>query len=157
MEALRQYLISIVAAAVLCSVVASFANGKGTLAATTKLITGVIMSLCVIAPLLKGNILDMTVFTDDFSTAAQAAASVGKRSADIELSSIIKAETQAYILDKAASLGAQLDVQVYVTEQVPPVPCAVQITGAASPFTQAAINNYITQTLGIQEESISWR
>ena len=70
--------------------------------------------------------------------------------------SIIKEQVTAYILDKASSLGLNLEVEVTMTGSSPPVPSAVALKGTASPYAKQRLQQIITDELGIPEENQSW-
>ena len=71
---------------------------------------------------------------------------------------LITERTSAYILDKAAALGA--DVQAEVTlaalSDHYQYPCAVRLTGRWSEAQRRALSDYISQTLGIPPERQTW-
>ena len=56
------------------------------------------------------------------------------------MADIIKEETEAYILDKAADLHANLRVEVAVGEDN--LPAAVTISGEASPYARRQITGH---------------
>ena len=76
--------------------------------------------------------------------------------ADDALRQIIKTETEAYILDKAAQFDLQLDVQVALTDDVMPVPESVQLTGSVSPYVKSRLQILISNDLGIPKEQQLW-
>ncbi len=157
MGSISGYILSVVAAATLCSCI-SLLPGKGW--GSGKMITaicGVYMVFVMISPLKS---FDFSVYSDYFSNLnalVQDAVSDGKNSAMDSLSEIIISETEAYILDKAASMGADISVEVTLDTGSPPVPSRITIKGAVSPYVKRMLTQYITQQLGIPEEAQSWR
>lgn len=156
MDEIRAYLLRITAAALLCGILTKILGKKGMLTTTVKLITGVFMALTVVGPLVSIRLDTLDEFTEGISYDASAAVAEGEISAMETMSEIIKQQTQAYILDKAETLGAQLSVEVILSEDTPPVPCAVRITGKISPYGKSVLSAYINDDLGIGVEDQIW-
>ena len=53
MDSIRQYLLSITAAAVICAIINALSGKKGTTSAVVKLLSGLFLTLSVISPLLN--------------------------------------------------------------------------------------------------------
>ena len=70
------------------------------------------------------------------------------------LAQIISEQTEAYILDKAADLHANLHVEVTVGEDN--LPTAVTLSGEASPYARRQIQAIIANDLGISKENQKW-
>ena len=85
---------------------------------------------------------------------AEDAAAMGENLARDSMADIIKEETEAYILDKAADLHANLRVEVAVGEDN--LPAAVTISGEASPYARRQIQAMIANDLGISKENQKW-
>jgi hypothetical protein len=103
--------------------------------------------------------IDFAIYTDYFSgfmEEAQTAVQEGENFAFEELSKRIKEETEAYILDKAVSLGAAVSVEVSLTGSTPPTPNKITIKGAVSPYVKKVLSGYIKEQLGIPEEAQIW-
>jgi cell division protease FtsH len=73
-----------------------------------------------------------------------------------ELEEIIKTKTQAYVLDKADSLGLDLEVEITVDNSELPVPVSVVLTGAAAPYAKARLSNIIANDLAVPKEAQIW-
>ena len=69
---------------------------------------------------------------------------------------IIKARTQAYILDKARSLDVALTVEVFLDDATIPAPCGVRIEGAISPYAKKVLSQMMKDDLGIPPEEQIW-
>lgn len=156
MEALREYILSIVAAAVLCAVLGCLA-GHGTTGAVFKLVSGLVLALCVLSPLVKlsfDGVLDRweTLFID-----GQAAAAAGTAYADENLRERISSQTQAYILDKAQALGLELEVEILLSDGDIPTPAGAVLTGNTSPYAKNVIQTLLTDELGIPREAQTWK
>ena len=103
MEALRQYVISVVAAAMLCGIVVRlFPNGSGK--QMGKLICGLFLAYTVLSPISRVDFSKLPDFSLRYMDDAEDAAAMGENLARDSMADIIKEETEAYILDKAADL-----------------------------------------------------
>lgn len=156
MDSIRQYLLTITAAAIFCGVIIAIIGKKGANAAILKLLTGLFMAVTVVSPWTKFDFSNLQNFTDSISADAQSVVGQGEELAQNQMGQIITQQTQAYILDKAVALGLDLVVQVELNGDNPPVPSAVTITGAASPYARSVLCQYIESNLAIPEENQLW-
>ena len=156
MEAIRQYLLSVVAAAIICGVTTNLLGKKGTFGAVLKLLTGLFLAITVVSPLTKIQLIDFYEYADNLSIESGALTQQGQTMANEELRAIIKSRTEAYILDKAASMGSDLRVEVKLSDSDPPQPASVTIEGAVSPYAKQRLKELIANELGIPEENQVW-
>ena len=153
MEALRQYVLSVVTAALVCGIATElFPNGRGK--QVIKLLGGLFLAYAVLSPVSRGDFSEILDFPYSYEEEAAAAAGVGENLARESMADIIKAETEAYILDKAADLRAEVTVEVTVNEEN--VPSKVTITGEASPYARRQLQDAIESDLGIPKENQQW-
>ena len=146
MEALRQYVISVVAAAMLCGIVVRlFPNGIGK--HIGKLICGLFLAYTVLSPISRVDFSKLPDFSLRCMDDAEDAAAMGENLARDSMA-------EAYILDKAADLHANLRVEVAVGEDN--LPAAVTISGEASPYARRQIQAMIANDLGISKENQKW-
>ena len=139
MEALRQYVISVVAAAMLCGIVVRlFPNGSGK--QVGKLICGLFLAYTVLSPISRVDFSKLPDFSLRYMDDAEDAAAMGENLARDSMADIIKEETEAYILDKAADN----------------LPAAFTISGEASPYARRKIQAMIANDLGISKENQKW-
>ena len=156
MDNIRQYLLSITAAAVICAIINALSGKKGTTSAVVKLLSGLFLTLSVISPLLNLEHLDFSLFSGDLTEQAASAALQGERMAFDAVGEIIKQRTQAYILDKAASMDLDIEVEVQLDDTDLPKPCAVAIKGTVSPYSREVLSQYIANNLAIAKEDQQW-
>lgn len=157
MVSLRAYILSVVASSLICGCVQMLLDKKGTSAALVKMLCGIYMAFVLIAPIQR---LDFSIYADYFSgfmEEASAAASSGENIAQQEQAALIKQEIESYILDKAVSLGAEVAVEVTLTQNTPPIPSAITIKGAVSPYVKKVLTNYLQEQFGIPEEAQTWK
>lgn len=150
------YILSVVASAVICSGLRALFGSKGATASLLQTICGIYMAFILVSPLKD---IDFSIYTDYFSgfmEQAQASATEGENLAMRELSKRIKAETEAYILDKAVSLGADVSVEITLSGSTPPTPSQITVKGAVSPYVKKVLSRYMEEQLGIPEEAQTW-
>lgn len=156
MEALRSYILSVTAAAVLCAIVSTLVGNKGMIAAVMKLLTGVIMACVVVQPLGSAVTAELKDYMQNLDIQTSAAVTAGSAAAEEVLSERIIQQTQAYILDKAAELDAELTVDVILKPGDIPVPSGVIISGNVSPYAKKELQDMIAGDLGISKEAQTW-
>lgn len=156
MDSVRSYIISVVIAAMICGIVVKLVGGKGTQGAMVKLIAGSFLTFTVIRPVSQIRLGDITDITSQYSLEAQAAASEGESMTRLALCDGIKAQSEAYILDKAEELGIRVTVQISLSEDDIPVPVSIQLAGNASPYAKGRLTSIITEDLGIPKEDQTW-
>ena len=156
MDAVRGYLLSVISAALCCGILTGILGKKGICGGTVKFLCGIVMILVIVSPILNVRLKNFTEFFDDMSFEAGAVTAFGQESATDAYGDIIKSRTAAYILDKAKSLGAELTVEVTLSEVVPMAPCAVRLSGAISPYAKKVLSDTIARDLGIKTEEQTW-
>lgn len=157
MEGIRSYLLAVVAVGILCSVAETLGPQKGVNQQLIKTLCGVIMLLTAFGPVLKLSYRDAVSFFPDISASGQAAAEQGTLLAREALEAGIKQRTEAYILDKAASYDAQLEVEVKIKWTDIPVPAGVVISGDCSPYAKSQLSAMMARDLGIPTEEQQWQ
>jgi len=156
MDFIGNYVIKLFAASLICGAVVQLLGSKGSMGSLIRLIAGLFMAVTVISPWAQVRISHISNYFDDVSSGSEQIAMAGEQQARDMLVSIIKERTQAYILDKANSYGAELAVEVSVEGSDTPTPCAVKISGSISPAGKKALSNMIKQELGIPLEEQTW-
>ena len=153
MEGLKQYLTAITAAAIICAIAKMCAEGKTSSGAVIKLIAGLIMAFTVIAPVIDMNLGDLPVLSSQISIEAEAAGALGEEMAMRETNSIITERLEAYILDKAVSVGAEVEVEIELEESYP---VAVIVKGSILPEAKFQLQQILEADLGIAKENQKW-
>ena len=121
-----------------------------------KLIGGLFLTFTIIAPIADIDIDALFDSSWDFTEQGEAAAAMGQESAREELTSIIKQECEAYILDKAEAYHAQLEVEVTLSQDEIPVPAAVRLQGSVSPYAKSNLQQWLQDDMGIPKENQVW-
>ena len=73
-----------------------------------------------------------------------------------EINAIIIEQLQAYILDKAADLGAELEVEILMPDDGSGQPQGVVLRGAVSPYAKTRLQQIIAEDLDIAKEKQQW-
>lgn len=147
---MRAYLLGVMCAAFLCSIVTSIGGaGQG----TRKLICGVFLALSLLHPLGKLDLPELTL--DPFLNEAEEAVLDGKTQARAAKNDIISDALEAYILTKASALDLTVEAEVTLTADG--LPDSVTLTGPASPAEREQLTNTLTAALGLGKEDIRWK
>lgn len=156
MNAIKQYLLSIVICSIIGCVSTSFFKHNCTAGRMIKLISCVFMIITIISPIKNIDFPDLSVYYDDvYSDASNIINNVNKQ-LNAQTVQYIKQNTEAYILDKAIALDTELSVEVILDDNTPPVPVKVYIRGNISPYKKAALSEYIQTNLNIAKENQLW-
>ena len=116
----------------------------------------VFMIFTAISPLVNVRIGDFAGYIQDRSPQIESAICAGQEAAHTAISEIIKQQTQAYILNKAKQLEADIFADVEMNHYDPYVPESVRISGSVSPYAKQRLKQYIAEELGISEEQQTW-
>ena len=152
MQALGNYLLRIVAAALLLGAAGQLVRGKRG-KQMLRLCGGLCMALVVLAPLPGLASLAGSNSLSDALLESQPAAENLAQVRD-ELGKLISQQTEAYILDKAGELGLEVTVRVETRTEGNgiPVPWSAELTGSWSQALASALET----ELGIPAERQVW-
>ncbi len=157
MQGIREYLLSITAAAIICAVAKHIVGEKGSGSKIIYVVTGLFMAITLISPIVNIRIGNIERYFEDFYLDANDITDFGSQMANDALADIIKQQTEAYILDEAVRLGVKMDVEVKLSDSSPPQPYQVVIEGSVSPYQRQSIIRYIVQHIGIPQEQQIWK
>lgn len=155
MEALRQYVTVLTAAAILCAILTGLLGKKGLSAGIMRLLCGLVMMLCVFRFDWSGKWSDFLDVTDTIRREGELAAASGELESRNAIAASIKAQTEAYILDKAAELGASVQAEVSVNADLRPD--GAVLTGNVSPYVKSRLSALLETQLGIAKEALVWQ
>ena len=156
-EALRSYLLSVIAAALLSAVGLSLLP-KGSVRRVLGLCCGMLLALCALRPVLR---LDEAALSQSLARfqmqAEEARTGIEVKNREL-VAEIIKQSAETYILDKASSMGLEASVEVTVEgEMTYPYPAAVCITANAAEAQRKQLGSYISENLAIPAERQTWK
>lgn len=140
--------------ALLCAVVMHM-GGEGPGQGIRKMLCGAFLTAVLLANLVKLDLSSAYREMEGFTRSADAAVADGQEQAEQMKFSIISGQCEAYILDKAAELGAEISVSVTLEPRTG-LPSAAVITGTLTPWERQMLSSEITQALGIEKEALDW-
>ena len=152
---MKNYIISIVLCGIVCAIAGAMLDKKTATGKLIKILTGILMCVTLLTPLTKISFQNITDYFDDLSWEAETYSQDGKNTAQTTMRTIIKSQTEAYILDKAKSMGLDVAVEVELDDNNS-VPCRVTINGEVSPYVKRVLEAYLEETLGIAKENQRW-
>lgn len=156
MDAVRRYLFSLCAAALLCSLVRALVP-KGRMKSICSLLCGVFLAMTALTGLAGWELSDVAEELTKMRIAAEEARTGVEIRNREALSAIIKSKTEAYIWDKAQELDLSVSIEVMVeADGSYPYPSGVQITGAFTPQQRKTLEAYIEENLAIGKEQQTW-
>lgn len=128
--------------------------GKGAMGNLVKYLAGIFMALTILSPLIRLELPDLTGWMTTFQTEGHEAAAAGAEMAEEASRELIKARLEAYILDKAASLRAEISADVTLDDRG--IPVGVTLYGRITPAAKAEMTRILREELGIGEEEQRW-
>lgn len=154
MDGLRQYLLTMVVAAVLCAVATTILPEKAGNLRRMKLICGFFLLAVACRPLGGGVPSLDTGVLEDCRADAQQVHDAAREATDDAMEEVIIQKTAAYIEDKAESLGAVVHAAVTLNRDM--LPWQVELTGEVSPYVRIRLAQSISSELDIPEERQVW-
>ena len=156
MEHIREYLMGVIAAALLCGVIMSVFGKKGMVGVAIKLMGGLFMILAVVHPWLSISLEDWFDWNGDIVADGEEYVISGAAMANNAYRVGIKEQLEAYIVDEAKALECTISVEVTLTDDQLPGPKSVILTGNISPYARQVLSNILTKDLGIEQEDQIW-
>lgn len=153
MESLRQYVISIICAALICSILIGIVP-KGTSKELLRMLCGLFLTLTVIQPISRIELDTIFQFYTSFADEAKDAASAGEEMAADAIADSIKGQLETYILNKAEVMNTQISVNVTIGEDY--LPISAKLSGKISPYTRRQLETILESDLGITKENQLW-
>lgn len=153
MTGLRQYLLTLLCAAAICSILPHFSGKTGK--RILRLVCGVFLTVTMIAPILRVD-LELIWEAIPSQRISEDISIQGQIQARESMASIIKSETEAYILDKAKQLGLMLSATVLLSQDDIPIPVGAVLDGAATKEQKNRIAEILARDLGIPKEALQW-
>lgn len=156
MDGVKQYLLTVVIGALLCAIFSKVCNKSSTSGMLVKLLAEIFMLLLIISPLLRIDIVNVYDYFSNSSFTGTDYIAQGQLYTKEQTDKIISDSVCSYILDKAAELDSDIDVDIVLSETSPSIPVGVVIYGDVSPYTKTVMQKFIADDLGIPEESQVW-
>ena len=153
MDGLLEYVTRIVAAALLCGIIVSLTK-RSSSGNIVRMLCGVFMTIVLIQPIAGANVSVWESILPDITGDAEAVASEGAAAAEDIRREYIKQRVEAYISNRAETIGAEIQASVSLGEDC--VPVSVRITGKISPLNRSRLAQVIVSELGIPREQQEW-
>lgn len=157
MDEVRKYLLSVLSAAMICAVIHKLSVSKSGAFRIVRLTASIFLSVTIIAPVLKVQISGFSSELEQYKQEAEGLAVAGAEILAEEKLSLIKENTETYILEKAADYGVSLEVEVQINDPALMLPDQVTLKGNVSPYAKQLIQNCISEDLGIPKEHQLWK
>lgn len=155
MHSLRQYILAVTCITVACGVL-QMLLADGTASSLVKILSGLIVSIAVLTPLIKEDIFRWDLRFESIVSDASAVIAEGQTVASEMVQQRIKERTEEYILTRASDVGADIIATVELETEFPNEPEKLKIRGAVSPYVKEQLTASISKDLGILEEDITW-
>ena len=156
MEVIASYIRGVCASGIFCAVLVQLLPEKSRISTIFRMLCGIVMVFAVVAPIRDLSLADIADDLSGIQSAKQDYIQLGEDLSREAVSAIIKERTEAYILDKAASLSGEITVDIGLSEDALPIPVSVTIHGNLSPYSRSALSTILVQELGIAKEQQTW-
>lgn len=156
MEAIRNYLLSVVAVCMI-TVVADVMIRKSALKKIVRLIGGILVLLVAIRPLVSLDMGKVSSYLEDFSASYQFDTARIKGTQNEMIRQQVRRTAETYIENEAKELGGLLQAEVTLSDGEYPVPVSVILIGTLTPEQVQAVSAYIETALNIPASRQEWR
>lgn len=154
-DGIREYIISIIAASVVCAICKGITS-KSASSKIVHILCGIFLLFTFLGPLKKIDLLDMTgVFRWNESISTDAVQR-GEALTHSAMAEIISAEIASYVLERADALGAEVRIQVVLNDEDIPAPVGIELEGQVSPYVRSQLEAFIQENIGLGREAIRW-
>lgn len=151
-----RYIYNIIIAALMVSILLAITPTKSISASLIRIVVGIFLIMIVIAPATRLQIDDMLNNLSEIDTSSAAIIAEAERYSSARQGQVIKQSVESYILNIASGLGAEISVEIQLSDDFPCTPDSVRLTGPVSPMVKQRLLVVISQDLGIPEESQTW-
>lgn len=155
MEDLRELILAMVTASLICGIVNSVLKDN-IIKSGIHFLCGIFLVYTLLAYGKRVEIQFAEYSFRQILADARYEANLGAGKRDTELAEVIRTECEAYILDKAEELGIAVTPEVTVSQEELPLPVRVILLGTATPEQKEILSRMITKDLGIAKEDQHW-
>ncbi|MBQ3355782.1 MAG: stage III sporulation protein AF [Oscillospiraceae bacterium] len=156
MEAVRSYLLSVVAVCMI-TVVANGMIQKTSLKRIVRLIGGVLVLLVAIRPLLSLDMGKISSYLEEIDAGYALDTGSIRTTQDELLRQQVKETAEKYIENEAKALGGLLQAEITLSDGEYPVPVSVKLIGTLTPEQLQTVSAYIEAALNIPADRQEWR
>lgn len=152
MENLRTHIIGIIVITLTGGILSGILS-DGFAKNLVKLLCGLLLTVKILMPLTDVRLTDFSSLTEPFFMEGKEIAASGEKMAQKAIADIIKAETEAYIQNKAADYYAELTAEVILKDTIP---ISVVLKGNISPYGKMQLERMLEKDLNIPKENQQW-
>ena len=156
MAGLRGWLLALVAASLICAL-ADALMPKGAVKRVGRLVCGLVLASAILSPLAGLDVESGQSWLERHLASVEFQRAALEEEVNGQMKVIIEQEYAAYIVDKAAQLGAACSARTECRRDGGLyLPQRVEVTGAVPPPLQAELVQIIVRDLGVPEEQIDF-
>ncbi len=157
MDDIKGYVLSILSVSIISAASVNITSKMGGVGKIVKMICGILFLVTLISPFTKLTDPGLSQYISRIKLDAEDVITEGKNLAQAETESIIKKQSEAYILDRAAQMGLAIEVDITLSESTPTVPVSVSVIGDVSPYFKQQLRQIISHDLGVPEDFQIWQ
>ena len=156
MAGLRSWLLALVAASLICAL-ADALMPKGAVKRVGRLVCGLVLASAILSPLAGLDVESGQSWLERHLASVEFQRAALEEEVNGQMKVIIEQEYAAYIVDKAAQLGAACSARTECRRDGGLyLPQRVEVTGAVPPPLQSELVQIIVRDLGVPEEQIDF-
>ena len=156
MDALRSWMLSVTAAAILCAL-ADCVMPQGGVRRAGRIVAGLVMAAAVLAPLSGGRLTADLDWDGDWMALISWSDPQLEQEGERMEQEVISQACETYIAEKAAGLGADCQVEVACRQQDEvPLPWAVTVWGEMTQSQREQLSQIIQEDLDVPQERQSF-
>ncbi len=155
MGSLKDYLIAVCCAAVLCAILKQIVGHGKVSGGMLHFLSGLFVVICIISPWKDFTLQDLEKYNPFQTNEVNVYVESGKQITQNQINEIIIEKTEAYILEKAKTMNVQVGVRVELSAEG--IPECSQITGKLSNSEKDELSAFLLNEIGIQREMQLWK
>ena len=153
MDSIRDYLLSVSFAALICTLTVTLAGEKSFASKMVKLLSGVFLATVVLKAVVEFPVADRKAFESNILEKSYDAVEEGERYARDSFDAMAASSAQRIIQEEAEKLGCLLDVTVFWESDSPK---EIQFRGPVSPYAKSRITQWIAENMELSGEALIW-
>ena len=153
MDGLREYVIRVVAAALISGVVIRLTEGIGS-GEIIRMLCGLFMTLILLQPIIGRRELQWEFMLPQIRRQAEENVLEGVAAAEKIRQEFIMRQAETYITNRAAEMDTEIQAEIMLGEDN--LPESVVLIGAVSPLNKSRLTQIIASELGIPRERQEW-
>lgn len=156
MEAIRNYLLSVVAVCMI-TVIAGVLIQKSSLQKIVRLLGGILVLLVAVRPLLSLDMGKISAYLQELNAGYHFDVDGIKLTQNELLRQQVKQSAEKYIENEAKQIGGMLQAEVVLSDDEYPIPTSVTLIGTLTPEQVQTLSAYIETALNIPVNRQEWR